>query len=75
MDDLIFKADAITKAPEDKLIKRIPNKVEEYNKAAKDLLESTIELKEILKSNDDSKIDKGVDNMHSKYQKLESVFD
>jgi hypothetical protein len=75
MDDLISKADAITKAPEEKLIKRIPNKVEDYNKAAKDLYESTIELKEILKSNDDSKIDKAVDNMHSKYQKLESVFD
>lgn len=75
MVDLISKADAITKAPEEKLIKRIPNKVEDYNKAAKDLLESTIELKEILKSNDNSKIDKAVDNMHSKYQKLESVFD
>ena len=75
MDDLIEKADAVGKVPQDKLQKRIPNKIEDYNKSAKELYESTVALKEILKTNDAEQIDKAIDIMHSKYQKLESVFD
>jgi hypothetical protein len=75
MDDLIAKADALGKVPEDKLQKRIPNKIADYNKAVKELYESTVTLKDILKTNDSPQIDKAIDNMHSKYQKLESVFD
>ncbi len=75
IDNLITKADDITKVTEDKLQKRIPSKIEDYKKAAKDLLDATISLKDILKTNDPVQIDKAIDNMHSKYQKLESVFD
>lgn len=75
MDDLISRADVLQKVTEDKLQKRIPNKIEDYNKAVKELYESTVTLKEILKSNDSPQIDNAIDSMHSKYQKLESVFD
>ena len=75
MDDLIAKADALGKVPEDKLQKRIPNKIADYNKAVKELYESTVTLKDILKTNDSPQIDKAIDSMHSRYQKLESVFD
>jgi hypothetical protein len=74
MEDLIAKADALGKVPEDKLQKRIPNKIADYNKAVKELYESTVTLKDILKTNDSPQIDKAIENMHSKYQKLESFF-
>ena len=75
MDELINKADAITKVQEEKLKKRIPNKIDDFNKTAKDLYEATVTLKDEIMANDASKIDKAVNDMHSKYQKLESVFD
>ena len=75
MDELINKADAITKVQEEKLKKRIPNKIDDFNKTSKDLYDATVSLKDEIKTNYASKIDKSVDYMHSKYQKLESVFD
>ncbi len=75
MDDLIQKADAITKADEEKLKKRLKEKFIEYAPAAKELYDNTVELKEILKTNNTEKIDAAVEKMHSSYQKLECVFD
>jgi hypothetical protein len=75
MDDLISKADAVMNVPEDKLIKRLVDKVGKYRIAAKELYDATKLLKDILASNDGPKIDGAVDSMHSKYQKLESIFD
>jgi len=75
MDNLISKAEDITRVSEENLKKRIPAKTDDYNKAAKELLEATLALKEILKTNDSAQIDKAIDSMHSKYQKLESIFD
>lgn len=75
MDNLIQKAEAITKADEEKLKKRLKDKFSNFQPAAKELYDNTVALKEILKSNDSVKIDSSVEKMHSSYQKLESVFD
>lgn len=75
MDELIQKADAITKADEEKLKKRLKDKFSNYQPAANELYENTVALKEVLKSNDVEKINQAVEKMHSSYQKLESVFD
>lgn len=75
MDELITKADVIMKVGDDKLVKRLPEKTGQYHTAAKDLYDATVLLKETLKSDDNTKIDAAVESMHSKYQKLESVFE
>jgi len=74
MDELIAKADAVTKIAEDKLQKRLKDKFPEYAPAAKELYDNTVALKDILKSNDSAKIDSAVEKMHSSYQKLEGLF-
>jgi uncharacterized membrane protein YgaE (UPF0421/DUF939 family) len=75
MDDMITKADAVMKVGDDKLVKRLPEKVGKYHTAAKELYDATVLLKETLGTNDNTKIDAAIDSMHSKYQKLESIFD
>jgi len=72
MDNMIAKAEACLNA---KLPKRLESKTELFQKTAKELVEKTISLKESLKTNDGSAIDKAIDVMHSKYQELEKVFD
>jgi hypothetical protein len=74
MDELIKRADDITKVSEEKLVKRLKDKVSDYMLAAKELYEYTVALKEVLKSNDASKINPAVEKMHSSYQKLEGIF-
>lgn len=74
MDDLIAKADAVTKVAEDKLQKRLKEKFASYAPAAKELYDNTVALKDVLKTNDSSKIDQAVEKMHSSYQSLESLF-
>jgi hypothetical protein len=75
IDELISRADAITKADEEKLKKRLKDKFANFQPAAKELYDNTVTLKEVLKTNDAEKINKAVETMHSSYQKLESVFD
>lgn len=74
MDELIKRAEDITKVSEDKLAKRLKDKVSDYMLASKELYENTVALKEILKSNDSAKINPAVEKMHSSYQKLEGIF-
>jgi hypothetical protein len=74
IDDLISKADAITKTAEDKLQKRLKEKFASYAPAAKELYDNTVSLKDVLKTNDSKQIDQAVDKMHSSYQKLEGLF-
>jgi hypothetical protein len=74
MDDLISKADAITKVAEDKLQKRLKDKFASYGPAAKELYNNTVALKDVLKTSDSKQIDQAVDKMHSSYQKLEGLF-
>lgn len=71
-DKLIKQAKAITNA---KLPSRLESKRDEFNSAAKDLLISTQDLKKRVKGKNKVSIDAAIENMHSKYQKLESIFE
>ncbi len=71
-DDLKAKAKAIVNA---KPNKKIESKLEQFKAAADDLLKATTELNEICKGDDNTAIENAVENMHTKYQKLEAVFD
>jgi hypothetical protein len=74
MDELIKRAEDITKVSDEKLAKRLKDKVSDYMLASKELYDNTIFLKEVLKSNDVSKINASIEKMHSCYQKLEGIF-
>lgn len=71
-EDLQQKAVAITEA---KPTKRIEPKIEQFNTAANELLTATNKLVEVCRSDDNTAIETAIDNVHTKYQKLESVFD
>lgn len=71
-DTLIKKAKAITKA---KLSARLEPKTEAFNIAASELLSSTKDLKEKVNTNNKVSIDAAVENMHTKYQNLEAIFE
>lgn len=71
-DKLINQAKAITKA---KLTPRLETKRDAFNIAAAELLTSTQDLKKRVKKNNKTSIDVAVENMHSKYQNLEAVFE
>ena len=71
-DKLIKQAKAITQA---KLSTRLESKKEAFNLAATELLTSTQDLKKRVKGKNKVSIDAAVENMHSKYQKLESIFE
>jgi hypothetical protein len=70
--DLKFKAEAIVNA---KPNKKVESRLEQFKSASSDLLNAVNELVEICKGDDNSQIEKGVEEMHTKYQNLEAVFD
>lgn len=71
-DTLIKKAKAITTA---KLPARLEPKKDAFNLAASELLTSTQDLKKRVKKNNKISIDAAVENMHTKYQSLETIFE
>ena len=71
-DTLIKKAEAVTKA---KLPARLESKQDAFTLAAEELLTSTQDLKKRVKANNKISIDAAVENMHTKYQNLESIFE
>ncbi|HBZ26364.1 MAG TPA: hypothetical protein DEO54_09070 [Rikenellaceae bacterium] len=75
MENLILQADAVTKHPEDKLIKRLKEKTPKYYTLSKDLYTATVSVKEALSGKDASKKEAAIEKMHTTYQKLESVFE
>lgn len=70
--DLKSKAEAIVNA---KPNKKVESKLEQFKAASADLLNAVNRLDEICKSNDSAEIEKAVEEMHTKYQGLEAVFD
>ncbi|MFA5011903.1 MAG: hypothetical protein WC644_08080 [Ignavibacteria bacterium] len=72
IDGMITKAEACINS---KLPKRLEANTEEYQKLTKELVNKTIALKDALKTNDGTLIDKAIDEMHSKYQDVEKLFD
>lgn len=75
MDKLISQADAIVKTPEDKLVKRLKDKTPKYYTISKELYDSTVALKGVLKGKNAKKKNAAVEQTHKAYQKLESVFE
>ena len=71
-DDMIQKAEAITKA---ELPKRLEAKADEFSSAAQDLLEGAKKLKATCLTGNRDLIEKAVDALHTKYQNLEKIFD
>ncbi len=72
IDELIIRAEAI---PNGKLSKRIEAKKEEFFSVVNELIEATKAVKDVLKTNNSEKIKSAVEVMHTKYQKLENLFD
>jgi hypothetical protein len=75
MDTLVSQADAITKYPEDKLIIRLKDKTPKYYTISENLYNLTVALKEALKGNDEKKKDAAIEELHTTYQKLQSLFE
>ncbi len=72
IDGMITKAEACITS---KLPKRLEAKTDDYQKLTKELVDKTVALKDALKTNDGTVIDKAIDDMHSKYQDVEKLFD
>jgi len=70
--EFVTKAEAITQA---KLSKRLESRTEKFKEASSDLLNAAKELEKIIKSGKDEEISSAVEMMHTKYQKLEAVFE
>ncbi len=71
-EELKAKAEAIVNA---KPNKKVESKLDAFKSASNDLLSAVNELIETCKGNDGMEIEKAVETMHTKYQKLEAVFD
>lgn len=71
-DTLIKKAKAIIKA---QIPTRLESKKDAFTLAATELLTSTNDLKKRVKANNKISINDAVENMHTKYQNLEAIFE
>ena len=71
-NDLKSKAESIVNA---KPNKKVESRLEQFKTASSDLLNAVNQLVEICKRDDNTQIEKGVEEMHKKYQNLEAVFD
>lgn len=71
-DDMILKAEAITKA---ELPKRLEAKAAEFSSAAQELLEASKKLKATCLTENTDLIEKAAEFLHAKYQNLEKIFD
>ena len=72
MDDLITRAENIKTG---KMSKRAESKKDEFFAVTDELIQATKSLKETIATNDQTQIDAAVEVMHTKYQKLEQLFD
>ena len=71
-DDMIEKAEAITKAM---LPKRLEAKADEFSSSAQELLEATKMLKASCLTENEEVVKSAVETLHTKYQNLEKIFD
>lgn len=73
-DNLIAKAEAVASFPQEKLKRRLGDRITEFDAAAKELLAKTEALKEVLKANDAQKNNEAIEEMHKAYQQLDAIF-
>jgi valyl-tRNA synthetase len=71
-DDMVKKAEEIVKVS---LPVSLASKTEEFKKAAAILLQNTKKFTEACKSNSEKAIDEAINEMHTSYQKLVSIFE
>lgn len=71
-DDMILKAEAISKA---ELPKRLEAKADEFSSAAAALVEASKILKATCLTENAALIEEAVESLHTKYQDLEKIFD
>jgi hypothetical protein len=71
-DDMIMKAEAITKA---KLPTRLEAKADEFSSASQELLEASKKLKATCLTGNPDLVEKAVEYLHTQYQNLEKIFD
>ena len=69
---LVSQCGDLLKAP---LPKRLESKIPSYEKARAELCSATDQLAETSRGKDQEALKKAVDDVHSKYQKVEKVFD
>lgn len=72
IDDLVTRAENIKTG---KMSKRVESKKDEFLSVTDELIESTKALKEVLATDEATKIEAAVEVMHTKYMKLEQLFD
>ncbi|MFZ2053681.1 MAG: hypothetical protein WAU81_05735 [Candidatus Aminicenantales bacterium] len=70
--DMLVQAEAITKAS---LPKRLESKAQAFGAASQELYEATKSLAETSESGDSEAISAAVEEVHTKYQALEKIFD
>ncbi|MBN1789985.1 MAG: hypothetical protein JW830_05780 [Bacteroidales bacterium] len=73
-ENLIVKAAAVAAFPQEKLKRRLGDRIPQFDAAAKELLSKTVALKEVLKANDAQKNNEAIEVMHTAYQQLDAVF-
>jgi len=74
-DKLIAQADTLTKYPEDKLTKRLKDKMPKYYTVTKELYDNAVALKKALGEADAKNKAAAVEKLHTSYKKLEAVFE
>jgi hypothetical protein len=72
--DLTAKAEAILNYPKDRLKQRLGDNITRYYDAAKQLVNTTLNLKEALKGSDTERKKTAVESVHKAYLDLDSVF-
>lgn len=73
-DVMIAKAEAIVNYPQDRLKKRLGDKIEKYNASVKELYNSALTLKEVLQGNNPDKKKEAIESVHTAYVQLDSLF-
>lgn len=74
MDKFIEQAQAVYKTPEDKISRRLKDKVPKYYVASKELYENTVAMQKVMTKGSKKKKEEAVETLHTLYEKLESVF-
>ncbi len=75
MDDLVRKADVLVKYPQDRLKRRLGDRISRFETASKELYAATVALQEALAGTNNTMKDQALEYMHTQYRNLESVFE
>jgi hypothetical protein len=74
-DAFVQKAEAIKSAPQDRIKRRLGDKIADFDKAAEELYIGTLAFRDTMKGNDESKKSDAVNQVHSLYKQLIALFE